>query len=239
MFDVAHFLFVALALDGLAFDFFLGYAPGYVVESLRHRVDFQFQLRCSLVDKVDGLVGKETVGDVALRQLYGGDNRFVADTHFVMVFVAFFQSAQNRYGTCFVRFVDHHFLESAFERLVLLEVFLVLVKCCSAYAAQFAAGEGRLENVGGVHGAFSFTRAYKGVDFVDKEYYFAVGLCHFVHDGFQSFLEFAFVFGAGDECAHVERIDLLAAQVFGHVAAYDAVCESFGDGSFAGTRFAY
>ena len=125
----------AFALYCLAFDFLLCDVARDVVESLRNGIDFEFKFGCSLVDEVDGFVGKETVGYVSFRKLYGGNDCFVADAYFVMVLIAFLKTAQD--GDCagFVGFVHHHFLESAFQSLVFLEVFLVFVEGGGAYAA--------------------------------------------------------------------------------------------------------
>ncbi len=229
---------LALALHGLALDFLLRYAARDVVESLRHGVNLKFEFGGSLVDKVDGLVRQEAVSDVALRELYGGDNRLVADTYLVVVLVALLQSAEDGDGGVLVGLVDHHFLESAFERLVFLEVFLILVERGGADAAEFAARQCRLEDVGGVHGAFALACSDESVDFVDEEDNLAFGRGHFVDDGLQTFLEFALVLGTGHEGAHIERVYLLAAQVLGHVTADDTLRESFGDGRLARTGFA-
>jgi len=49
--------------------------------------------------------------------------------------------------------VDHHRLEAAFERGILLNVFALLVERGRADAVQLAAGEHGLEHVAGVHRA--------------------------------------------------------------------------------------
>src|SRR5205823_14529894 len=55
-----------------------------LVELHRRRVDLHPQARRRLVDEVDRLVGQEAVGDVAVRQHRGGDERSVADAYAVM-----------------------------------------------------------------------------------------------------------------------------------------------------------
>ena len=49
-----------------------------------------------LIDQVDGLVGQEAVGDVAVRQCGGGDDGAVGDPHAVVQFVFLLQAAQDR-----------------------------------------------------------------------------------------------------------------------------------------------
>ena len=56
---------------------------------------------------------------------------------------------------------------------------------------------------------------------------------HFLQDGLQALLEFAAELRAGDQRAHVERDDALVLQAFGHVAAHDALRQTFHDGGLA------
>ena len=156
----------------------------------------------------------------------------------MVVLVTLFQTAENCYCRSLVRLVDHHLLETALKSLVLLEIFLVFVECGGADRAEFAAGQGRFENVGGIHGTLALTGTHESVDLVNEKNDLAVALGHLVDNGFQAFLEFTLIFGAGDKCAHVERENLLAAEILGYVAAHDALRQSLGNGGFAGTRLA-
>ncbi len=237
--DFLHLLFVALALDCLALDFLLGYETDDFVKSLRYGVDFETEFRSCLVDEVNGLVGKESVGDVALREGDCGDNRFVADTHLVVVLIALFQTSEDGDGGCFVRLVDHHFLESAFEGFVFFEILLVFVERRSANRSEFASRKCGLEDIGSIHSSLTLACSDEGVDLVDEEDDFTIGTCHFVDDSFESLFKFTFVLRAGNQCAHVERIDLLCAEIFRHVASDDALCEPLGDSCLARTGFAY
>ena len=60
------------------------------------RVDLHAQPRRGLVDEVDRLVGQEAVGDVAVREHGGRDERGVADAHAVVRLVALLEPAQDR-----------------------------------------------------------------------------------------------------------------------------------------------
>ena len=75
--------------------------------------------------------------------------------------------------------------------------------------------------------------------FVDEEDDFAVALCHFVDDGFESLLKLSLIFGTCHEGTHVKRENLLGAEVFGNVTTYYSLGKSLGDGGLTGTRFAY
>ena len=71
-----------------------------------------------------------------------------------------------------------HRLEAPLQGRVLFDVLAVLVQGGGPHAAQDAAGQGRLEHIGGVHGAFAGTGAHQGVQFVDKKDHLAFGLFH-------------------------------------------------------------
>ena len=69
-----------------------------------------------------------------------------------------------------------HRLEAALERGVLLDVLAVLVERRRADAAQLAAREHRLEQVGGVDRAFGRAGADERVQLVDEQDDRALGL---------------------------------------------------------------
>ena len=96
--ELRNLRLVVLALDGFALNLELSQSAADLVELLRHAIALHAQLGGCLIHQVDGLVGQETLGDVALRELHGGDAGIVLDTHLVMVLVAFLQSAKDRDG---------------------------------------------------------------------------------------------------------------------------------------------
>ena len=229
---------VGLVADGFALDFELAQAARDLIELFGLRIAFHAELGSGFVHEVDGLVGEEAVGDVAMGEGDGGDEGIVLNAHVMVVLVALFQSAQDGDGVFGSRFVDHYGLEAAFEGLVLLEILLVFFQRGGTDAAEFAACQSRFENVGRIHGAFALTGTHEGVDFVDEEDDATLSGGHFVDHALEALFKFAFVFGTGHECAHVEREDALVAQVLRYVAASDALCQTFDDGGFTGTGFA-
>ena len=64
---------------------------------LRHRLDPQ--PRGGLVDQVDGLVGQEALGDVAVGEIGGGGERLVADLHLVVLLVAVAQALEDLHAS--------------------------------------------------------------------------------------------------------------------------------------------
>src|SRR5215510_3590400 len=229
---------VGLLLQRLAFDFELHDATRDFVQPRRHRIDLGSQFRGGLVNQVNRLIGQEPVGDVAAPEHGGGDQRRVLDPNAVMHLVTLLQPAQDRYRVLDRRLLDLDWLETAFERGVLLNVFAVFVERRRADAVQFAAREHRFEQVSGVHRAFGAARADHRVQFVNEEDDFALALLNLFQHGLQTFFEFSAVLRAGDKRAHVESDDLFAFQTFGHVAAHDALGQPLDNGGFADARFA-
>ena len=167
---------VGLFLQRLALDLELHDAALRLVQFLRHRVDLGAQLRAGLVDEVDRFVGQETVGDVAIREGRGGDERAVLDAHAVVHLVALAQAAQDRDRVFDAGLVDEDRLKAPLERGVLLDVLAVLVERRRADHVQFAAREHRLEQVAGVHRTLGLAGADDVVHLVDEQQHAALGL---------------------------------------------------------------
>ena len=204
-----------------------------------HRVDLGADEGAGLVDEVNGLVGEETVGDVAVGERSGGDERAVVDAHAVEHLVALLEAAEDGYRVLHRRLVHLHGLEAALKRGVLFDVLAVLVERGRADAVQLAAGEHRLEEVAGVHAALGLARADYRVQLVDEEDDAPLGLADLFEHGLQALLEFAAVLCARDERAHVEGEYGLVLEAVGHVAAHDALRQPLGDGGLADARLAY
>ena len=205
----------------------------HFVELRRHRVDLHAQPRGRLVDQVDGLVGQEPVGDVAVRQHRRRHQRRVLELDAVVDLVALAQAAQDADRVFDRRLADHHRLEPPLERGVLLDVLAVLVERGRADGVQLAARQHRLEHVRGVHRSFGRAGADDRVQLVDEQDDLPGGVGDFLQHRLEPLLELAAVLGAGDQRAHVERDDLLVLQTLGHVLADDALGEAFDDGGLA------
>ena len=87
-----------------------------------------FHARRGLVDQVDGLVGQEAAGDVAVGKLRRGDDRLVGDRHLVMRLQGIAQATENHDRLRNRRLRHEHRLEAPLQCRVLLDVFLVLVQ---------------------------------------------------------------------------------------------------------------
>ncbi len=224
---------VLLLAQRLALDLELDPPPLELVELDRHGVDLHAEARRRLVDEVDRLVGQEPLGDVAVGQRGRGHERRVRDPDAVVDLVPLAQAAQDRDRLLDRRLVDQHRLEAPLERGVLLDVLAVLVERRRADRVQLAAGEHRLQQVGGVHRAFGRAGADDRVQLVDEQDDLALGVLDLLQDGLEALLELAPELGAGDERAQVERDDALVLEALGHVAADDPLGEALGDGGLA------
>ena len=133
---------------------------------------------------------------------------------------------------------DHHGLETALERRILLDVLPILVERGGANRMQLAASQHGLEHVGGVHRALRGAGADHGVELVDEEDHLTLRVDDLLQYRFEPLLELAAILRAGHQGAHVERDNALALQAFGHVAAENAAGEAFDDGGLADTGLA-
>ena len=123
------------------------------VDFAGHAFQLHRQPAGGFVDQVDGLVGQEAIGDVAVRQLGRGDEGRIFDlARLVMRFVARLQAAEDGDRVVDRRLADEDRLEAAFQGGVFFDVLAIFVERRRADAAEFAAGERRLEQVGGVGG---------------------------------------------------------------------------------------
>ena len=89
---------VLLFAHRFAFNFELNQTPVQLVHHLGLGVDFNFDFGGRFVNQIDRLVGQETIGDVAVRQLGGCHDGRVGDFDAVVHFVFFLQAAQNSDG---------------------------------------------------------------------------------------------------------------------------------------------
>ncbi len=188
-------LFFHLGLDVVqprlhAFVVFIGQLPGgefqlcqsalHRVDFFRHTVHFHCQSRGGFVDQVDGFVGQESVGDVAIGKFGSSDQGGVLDLHAVMGFVSLLQPTQNRNRVFDRWFADVDRLKTPFQRSIFFDVLAILIQSRGTDAMEFAAGQSRFEQVGGIAAAFRRTRADDGMQFVDEQNDLAGGFGDFL-----------------------------------------------------------
>ena len=158
-----------------------------------------------------------------------GANGVVGVRHAVVLLEARLEAHEDVDGLGHRRLDHVDLLEAARQRVILLEDAAVFLVGGRADAAQLAVGEHRLDEVGRVHDAArGRTRADHGVDLVDEQD--GAGLLLELGDhALEALLEVAAVLGAGDQRAHVERVDGAVGQHVGDLALDDHAREAFGN----------
>ena len=220
---------VLLLLERRLLDLELHHPPRDLVELLRHRVDLGTDHGAGLVDQVDRLVGEETVGDVAVGERRRRHQCSILNPDAVVDLEALAQPPQDRDRVLDCRLVDHHRLEPALERGVLLDVAPVLVQRGRPDAMQLAAGEHRLEHVAGVHRPLGRAGAHHRVQLVDEQQDPALASLDLLEHGLEPLLEFASVLRPRDQRPHVEGEDRFVLEPLGNVASDDSLREAFDD----------
>ncbi len=191
-----------------------------------------------LVDDIDGLVRQLAVVDVARGQFHRRAQRLGGIAHLVMLLEIGFEAAQDLDGVFHRRLVDVDLLEPADQRPILLEMVAEFLVGGRTHAPQVAGRQGRLEDVGRIHGtAAGGAGPDDGVDFVD-EHDRAGHVLDFRDHGLEPFLEIASVARAGQQRAHVEGEDDGVVKHLRHLAAMDAPRQTLGDGGLADARVA-
>ena len=234
----ASSFFEALFFDSLLLGFLdLGQTGLHLLQIWRCAHPLDAQARAGFVDQVDCLVGKVTVADVPIGQVRRGNERLVGDGHPVMglVLVANALEDLDRVGHC--RLFDFDRLESPLEGSVFFEVLAILVRRGCTDGLQFTTSQHRLEDGGSVDRAFGCTCADERVYLVDEQHDVAAGLDLFEHL-LQALFEVAAVTATGDECAEIERVQLLVAQRVRDVAGDDLLGQAFDDRGLADARLA-
>ena len=173
-----------------------------------------------------------------MRELHGSNQGIVLNAHAVVIFVTLFESAENGNGVFGSGFFNQNCLEAALESLVLLKILLIFFQSSGTNTAEFATRQGGFENVCRVHRALALASTDKRMDFVDKEDDIALSRRHFIDHALQAFLKFALIFRSRYERSHIEGVKMLILQIFRHVAAHNALCDTLNYGCFTRTRFA-
>ncbi len=197
----------------------------------------QLRARAGFVDQIDRLVGKEPVGNVSIRLIHGRFDGFGRVLDVVEGLVAILDARQHLDRFAFGRRIDLDRLEAPLERPILLDVFPVLGRRRRANAADFAARQRRLQDIGGIERTFGRTGTDQRVKLVDEHDDVRV-LGELLHDRFQPFLELTAILGAGDDERNVEGEQPLVGEEMRNIAVDNLLREPFDDGRLADTRFA-
>ncbi len=246
-------LFVQLCFEGaqpssarLVFFFLQRFPLNFQLEHLARdfvqlcgqAVDLGSKACGGLIDQVDGLIRKEAICNVAMRQLRRGDQRAVFDPDSMVDFITFLETPQNGNGVFHGGLIDQNSLKAALQGRIFFDMFPVLVERGCPDQVQFSPGQHRLQQISRVHRAFGGAGSHDRMQFIDEEKNLALRGLNLLQDGLESFLELAAKFGSGDERAHVQCEEFLVLETVGDIAFDDADGQSFHDRGFADSRFA-
>ena len=190
--------------------------------------------RADLVDHVDRLVGQLAVADVARRELDRGLDRVGRIFDAVMLLEGRAQAGEDLDRVLDRRLVDVDLLEPAQQRAVLLEMvaeFLVGGRADAAdRAVRQSAGLSRFD---ASIAPPEVAPAPITVWISSMNRMASRQLLELVDDRLQPLLEIAAIAGAGEQGAHVERVDDRGLEHVGHVALDDLARQAFGDRGLA------
>src|SRR6202158_500870 len=214
------------------------------LHALLHFADFfgnaglaELDARAGFVDQIDGLIGKETVGNIAVRGVDRGAQRLVRIAVGVAIFVTLANPGDDLNGFLFVGHGHLHGLEAALERAIFFNRLAIFAGGGGTDALNFATRKRGLENVGGIQRAFRRSCANQRVQLVDEDDG-VLALHQFLHDGLETLFKLAAIFCAGDDQREVQTKDALIRQEGRNVAVGNPLRQAFDNGGLADAGFA-
>ena len=225
-----------LLLDHILFQLQVGLL--LLLQSQLHQVlVVQVHVRAGFIQQVDGLVGQEPVGDIALGHEHGLPCHGVGDDHLVEVLVVVGDAPDDLHGVVDGGLCHGDGLETAFQGGVLFDILPVFIEGRGAHHLNFTAGEGGFQDVGGVHGTFRVACTHHVVHLVDDQDD-VPGAGDLLDEALHPALELAAELGACHQGGQVQQVDLLVLELVGHLPLDDALSQGFGDGGLAHARLA-
>ncbi|OPZ77663.1 MAG: hypothetical protein BWY79_01081 [Actinobacteria bacterium ADurb.Bin444] len=155
-----------------------------------------------------------------------------------MRFVAIAQTLEDGDGLLNRRLFDQDLLKSPFQGRVLGQVLAVLVECGGADGLQFAPGQGRFQDGGGIDGPFRSPGSHQIVDLVYEEDDVAA-LGYLLHHLLEALLELTAVLGTRHQSTQVKRVDLLVFESLGHFVVGDELSQPLHHCGLAHSRLAH
>ena len=167
------------------------------------------------------------------RKFRGSLERVGLVGHVMVLFETRFQAVQNCDRLLDAWFRHIYFLETSRKCMIFLENSTILGVRRGPDTANLAVGEDGLDQVAGIHDAAGRrTGADDRMDLVDKQDRTGVFL-NLGNNALQALFEIPAVLGAGDQGAHVERVDRRVQQHLGHALLRDHPRQALGQRSLA------
>ena len=199
-------------------------------------IGLQLGARPRLIDHVDGLVGKEPIRDVPIRELDGLVDGLLRDFNTVVALIPVAQPLDDADGLLHAGLLHINGLEAPFQRPVLFNVLAILIQGGRADALDLAPRERGLEHVGGVDGPLRRAGPDQRMELINEDDHVA-RLNDLLHDHLETLFELAAILGAGHKRPQVQRDDAPVEQIVGNLRAHDALGEPFDDRRLADTGF--
>ena len=185
-----------------------------------------------LIDHVDGLVGQIAVVDIAHGQIHCHLQRLLLHLDPVMLLIDVDDPLQDPDRLLRCGLLDLDRLEPALQGGVLLHIFAVLGDGRRSDQLDLAAGQGGLEDVGGIQRPLRAAGPDQGVQLIDKENDILVRR-HLFDDALDPLLELAAVLGARDHAGQVQGQQALAADGGRDLAGGDPASQALYDSRLA------
>ena len=227
---------IGLLFQADLLDLQLSDAVGQIIHLAGHTVHLSLDHGAGFIHQVDGLIRQETVGDIAVREGCGGDQRIIADLHAVEHLIALLQATQDGNGVLHRGLIYLHRLEPALQCGIFFDILAVFVQRGRTDAVQLAPGQHGLEQVARVHGTVGLARTHDGVQLINEEDDLALALLHLIQDALQALLELAAVLCASHQSTHVQAEHSAVFQVLRHIAPNDTLGQTLGDGGLTDAR---
>ena len=187
---------VGLLGEGDPLDLELADTPLDDVDLRGQRVDLDAELGGRLVHEVDGLVGEEAAGEVAVGQHRGRHQRGVLDADAVVHLVALLQPAEDRDRVVDAGLADEHLLEAALEGGVLLDVLRYSSSVVAPIRRSWPRASSGLSMLPASIDALGRAGADHGVELVDEGDDLALGVGDLLEHRLEPLLELAAVLRA-------------------------------------------
>ena len=197
----------------------------------------EVHIGAGLVDKVNGLIRQEPVGDITLGQRNRLAQHPLGDGNAVIRLVVVGDALEDLQRILQAGLVDGDRLEAALQGGVLFNVLAVFVEGGGADDLDLAPGQGRLEDIGGVHAALGVSGPNNVVDLVDDQDDISQ-LTDLLDKALHTAFKLAPELGPGYQRRQVQQIYLLIPQLEGHVVGHNALGQTLGNGRLAHAGFA-
>ena len=146
----------------------------------------------------------------------------------VVAFIIGFNAQEHLVGVLNRRLIDLYRLKTAFKRRILFNIFTVLIECSCTDHLNLSAGERRLQDIRGIHGALSISCTHKVVDLVNEEDNIPL-LLDLVHKPLDTALELPAELRARNEGCQIKQMQFFVGQTCRDISGRHLQCKALGN----------